>query len=458
VLTLRARLTLWYSGLLLAALLVFTVLVLWAEWRLQVSGTDRALDGVTLTASNMIAEEMGEHAQLAGAAREASGVVRAEGLMVMVFDQDGRALTDTPPALDLDEIRQLGGRPPRTMRGHDGSAWRVSLRRSQVNGHEYLLGAAASLDDEQRQWRALARDASIGLVVVMVIAGAGGWLLGRHGLRPLTSMALHAREITSDKPAIRLPVPASGDELTHVGESFNRVLDRLGHALEEQRRFMADASHELRTPVSTIRTAIDVTLSRPGRDAAEYREALESMVQQTARLARLVDDMLVLARADAGGYRAVFTDIDLGDLAADCVRELAILTEGRGVRLASHIARGTFIHADETLLRRLLVNLLSNAIAHTPDNGAIRVSAGISGDFCEIHVADSGAGIAPEDRERIFGRFVRLNPAREAGGSGLGLAIARWIAEVHGGTVWVAVSSSRGTTFTARFLHGDALA
>jgi signal transduction histidine kinase len=216
---------------------------------------------------------------------------------------------------------------------------------------------------------------------------------------------------------------------------------------------MADASHELRTPVSVVRTAAEVMLSRERRDEAEYREALAIVGGESRRLGRLVDDMLVLARADSGGYKAVFTDIDLGDLADECVRDLLVLANARDITLSSKVPRGIFVRGDDVLLRRLLVNLISNAIAYTPANGVIGVSSRIDGDFCELHVSDSGSGIPPEDRERIFSRFVRLNPAREAGGSGLGLAIARWIAEMHGGTLRVAESGPQGTTFIARLLH-----
>jgi heavy metal sensor kinase len=455
VLTLRWRLTLWYSGLLSAALLAFTVLVLWAQWRLQVTRTDGALDRLQQTASNIIAEEIGEHVALQAAAREAGMVAGSTGHDVVAFSSDRRPLTDLPPGLDAETLLRLSGAGPRTVRGRDNTFWRMSLAPAHVGGESFLLGVAVSLDSERRHWYALARMVIGGLSLVLAVAGLGGWLLGRHGLGPLTSMAMHAREITAETPEARLPVPPTGDELALVGDAFNRVLDRLGHALEQQRRFMADASHELRTPVSTMRTAIDVTLSRADRDAAEYREALETMLQQTARLARLVDDMLVLARADSGGYRAVFIDIDLGDLAEECVRDLAVLANARNIRLSSRVPRGTFLRGDDVLLRRLLVNLLSNAVAYTPDNGVIAVSSRIDGEFCEVQVSDSGSGIPPEDRERIFSRFVRLNPAREAGGSGLGLAIARWIAEIHGGTLRVADSGPKGTTFTARLLHRD---
>jgi len=459
VLTLRSRLTLWYVGLLTAALVAFTALVLWAQWRLQVTRTDEALARLRSTAANSIGEELEEGLSLEAAAREADEVASSDGHVVLIFTTDGRLLTSAPDRLDTQAVLTTTGPGPRTVRGRDGGVWRASLEPAHIRNASFLLGVAVTLEQERKEWWELAAVTGVGLSLVLCVAALGGWLLGRHGLRPLTAMASHARGIMPGTPDARLPVPPTGDELALVGESFNRVLERLGRALEQQRRFMADASHELRTPVSTMRTAIDVTLSRTDRDPLEYRDALETMLQQTARLSRLVDDMLVLARADSGGYPAVFTDIDLGDLAGECVRDLQVLAGARHIELSCAVPRATFARGDDVLLRRLLVNLISNAIAYTPQNGRITVSSQVDGEFCELHVSDSGSGIPPEDRERIFSRFVRLNPAREAGGSGLGLAIARWIAEMHGGSLRVAESGPQGTTFTARFPHGeDALA
>jgi two-component system OmpR family sensor kinase len=229
------------------------------------------------------------------------------------------------------------------------------------------------------------------------------------------------------------------------------VLDRLGSALSTQRRFMADASHELRTPVSIMRTAADVTLSRPARDEEEYREALGAVSQQASRLTRLVDDMLVLARADGGGYPMSMARVDLAVLSAETAHDLQPISCGRdvGVQVAMTAAE---IEGDETLLRRMIFNLLHNAIMYTPDGGTVRLTGGAVGSGVELKVSDTGPGIPPDARERVFERFVRLDPARGAGGSGLGLAIARWIAEVHGGTLGIDSSGPDGTTFVARFV------
>jgi signal transduction histidine kinase len=211
---------------------------------------------------------------------------------------------------------------------------------------------------------------------------------------------------------------------------------------------MADASHELRTPVSIMRTAADVTLSHDRRDEAEYRDALGVVAQQSSRLARLVDDMLVLARADAGGYPMMPAEVDLDALVGDCVRELTPRAAAKNIRVTSRL-EPISVTADEALLRRMFGNLLVNAVTYTPAGGAIDVTMAPRAGAVAVHIADTGPGIAAADRERIFERFVRLDPARGSGGAGLGLAIARWVAEAHGGRVDLISSGTEGSVFSA---------
>jgi heavy metal sensor kinase len=450
-LSLRARLTLWYAALLCLALILFTSLVLWAEWRVLLHQTDDGLSALSATTANSMAEEMGEHESLAPAAVVTEQVAKVPGHRIMVFDPAGHALSAASQSIMTGPDGVLFvAEGAHTVRTASGTPWRVVVRRAHAGNHMYVVAVATSLEGAVHQWRALLRASLIGLLLVMLLASAGGWWLGGHGLRPLTVMAAQARDMTATTADARLSVPAVHDELAHLAVAFNRVLDRLGTALADQRRFMADASHELRTPVSTIHTAAEVTLSRSDRDPAEYREALDVVSQQSSRLARLVDDMLVLARADAGGYHLVFADVDLGDLAAECVRGLTVLADRRQIALTCTVPRGAFMRGDESLLRRLLLNLLHNAIAYTPEGGRASVSLESSDRIYELRVSDTGRGIPPEDRERIFDRFVRLDSARSEGGSGLGLAISRWIAEAHGGTLRVAESSASGTVFVAR--------
>jgi heavy metal sensor kinase len=449
-LSLRTRLTAWYSVLLVLTVAVFSIAVLWLHWHLLLEQFDESLKSISATANNVIAEELAEVPDLDHAATEMAAVVRPTDDVVQVLDASGSPIHQNARSMPLPSGVNTAGFKggTRTLTGHDGRPWRVIVRPGSASGQRYLLAVGAPLHEVVEEWRALLTACLIGIPIVFLCAAAGGWWLGRHGLRPLTAMAAEAHAITAKTLDARLTVPPAGQELERVADSFNRVLDRLGNALSTQRRFMADASHELRTPVSIIRTAADVTLSQPERDESEYREALAAVSQQSSRLTRLVDDMLVLARADGGGYPVVLADVDLTDLVAGCVRELGGRADDRDIKVSTSL-EPVRIMADEALLRRMFGNLLNNALTYTPRGGSVNVSLARLQQAVELRVADTGPGIPPEDRERVFERFVRLDSARAAGGAGLGLAIARWVAEVHGGRVDVRSSGPEGTTFAA---------
>jgi heavy metal sensor kinase len=450
VLSLRARLTAWYSVLLLMALAFFTAAVLWINWRLMLAGFDETLTGVSVTADNLLREEVGELHDVRSAAAEMIEVVHQPDIAVAVFDGSGAALQAVSGELPIAGPGLNGANSMRSVRGLDGRPWRVATRPGSVEGHAFVIGVGAPLDGPLQEWWRLVRACAIGIPLALALAIAGGWWIGRHGLRPLERMSEESQAITARTPDARLSLPLAGRELDQVANAFNLVLERLGSALSTQRRFMADASHELRTPLSTMRTAADVTLSQPTREEAEYREALTVVAQQASRLTRLVDDMFILARADAGGYPLKPADVDLDDIVEDAVREFQPAAQAKRIDLRAS-ATPAPMRGDEALLRRMFANLLGNALTYTPAGGVVDVSLSHDSDGLVLRLRDTGAGIPDGERERVFERFVRLDPARAAGGAGLGLSIARWIAEVHGGSLHVESSGSEGTVFAARF-------
>jgi signal transduction histidine kinase len=267
----------------------------------------------------------------------------------------------------------------------------------------------------------------------------------------MTMMASQADTLTGRSTDFRLPGGGATDELGSLARAFNRLLDRLSATLRLQRQFMADASHELRTPVSVIQTAAEVTLQREERDDGEYRFALAVISEQSARLTRMVDDMLVLARADAGAYPLTPRLLYLEEIVAECVRAVSMIATAHSVALVTQLQADVSLTADDGLLRRLTMNLLDNAVQYTPTGGTVTVTVAADERLATIAVSDTGAGIPAADRERVFERFVRLDPARSGtSGAGLGLPIARWIAEAHGGTLTVEQNDAGGCRFIAR--------
>jgi len=445
-LSIRTRLTVWYSALLLLAMATFTATVLWVHWHLLLRQADESLEAFSIAAANVVSAELAEHATLEQAAHEMVNVVPHQDYDAGVIDADGVTMFGGVSEVMPQAIQASW--KVRTVYESSGRPWRVMRRPGGSDPQRFTVVMAMPLSVVEKQWRALVNACAAGIPVVLALAIGGGWLLGRHGLRPLARMAEQAREITAQTPDARIDVPSAGAELDDVAGSFNRVLERLNTALATQRRFMADASHELRTPVSIMRTAADVTLGQPHRDEAEYRDALTVVSQQSSRLARLVDDMLVLARADAGGYPIVSAEVDLDAVVGDCVRELTPRAAAKDIRVTSRL-EPISVTADEALLRRMFVNLLANAVTYTPPGGAIDVTMAPRPGAVAVHIADTGPGIAPVDRERVFERFVRLDPARAEGGAGLGLSIARWVAEAHGGHVDLLSSGPSGSVFSA---------
>ena len=281
--------------------------------------------------------------------------------------------------------------------------------------------------------------------LALLIAAAGGYLLARKSLAPVAAMSAKARAISATSLGERVAVANPADELGQLAVTLNALLERLEQSFDSQRRFMADASHELRTPVAILQGELDVTLSRDDRDAREYRDSLEIMRKSVQRLTRIVRDLFLLARGDAGQYPMRDERFYLDEVVAQTVQGFRTLASERGVAIAEEHEPDLVMRGDEDLVQRLVGNLVENAIKHVPSGGRVLVRSSAADGGLRIEVHDSGSGIAPELRERIFERFF----GADGGGAGLGLPIARWIAEAHGGRVWLDSSGSSGSVFVA---------
>jgi len=292
----------------------------------------------------------------------------------------------------------------------------------------------------------------VAIPLLILFAAVSGWFLAQRSLAPVGSMATHAAEITASNLHERLPV-SGGQELVQLARVINDLLDRLDRSFQQQRRFMADASHELRTPTAIVRTEADVTLSREHRGEAEYRESVRIMGDASRRMARIVDDLFLLARADAGHLVLRATPIYLEEVVDDVARSVRHIAERQKVAITLDDLVEAPVLGDADLLGRLVLNLLDNAIKHSPPGSTIHVSLTRHDEVFRVSVVDQGAGIPAESRDRVFERFFRVDEARtrEDGGhttgAGLGLAIARRIAEIHGGKLELTASRPGHTEF-----------
>ena len=446
-LSLRARLTWWYTLALLAVLLLCAAEVLWQQRRIGFRRVDRELAALTAALANIEQEELNEQDQAVTAATEATSTLASPGRALAILDAQGRELGARWNGFDP---RGLPAGTPASASvvtiGAGNGAWRVRVTPHAFGAQTLVLVAATPLSDVLREQREVQEAMVVGIPIVLLLAAAGGWWLASVGLRPITSMAGRAARIPPNGLE-DLGQTERTDELGQLATAFNGLVARLRAALQTQRQFMADASHELRTPVSIVRATSDVMLSREHRDEAEYREAIAIVGGQSQRLGRLVEDMLVLARADAGGYPLRPVDLYLDEVVDDCRRAVDVLATERGVTIRSAGASDIAYRGDEDLLRRLMLNVLQNAVQHTPAGGSVGVDIRADAAAVRIRVSNDGAGIAAADQDRIFDRFVQLDAARHGQGTGLGLPIARWIAEAHLGTLVLERSDSHGSTF-----------
>ena len=289
----------------------------------------------------------------------------------------------------------------------------------------------------------------LAIPAALLVAGIGGLLLARKSLAPVAAMTEQAESIGARNLHERLEVTNSRDELGRLATVLNNLLSRLDRSFESLRQFTADASHELRTPLSIIRGEAEVALSQ-NRDEAEYRESLAIVQDEARRLSRMVDDMLALARAEDGRQGLKVEEFYLNDLVEDCVKSSQVLALPKAISLTFEPATDITFQGDEFLIRRMIVNLLDNAIKYTPSAGHVSVRLTNKDSSVEIAVADTGIGIPADATDRIFERFYRAGRARSRsdGGSGLGLSIAKWVAEAHNGSIELNSRPGSGSTFT----------
>jgi heavy metal sensor kinase len=283
----------------------------------------------------------------------------------------------------------------------------------------------------------------------LLLAGGGGWLLARRALRPVDRMAETARRISAEQLAARLEDRGANDELSRLAQTLNEMLGRLDTSFRQIRQFSADASHELQTPLTILKGEIEVALRMP-RTPEEYQRILKSALEEIDRVARLVEGLLLLARADAGVLRMDLQPVDLAQLVEDVYGQAKVLADRRKITLLLGVMEPLSIRGDYERLRQVLLNLVDNGIKYTPSGGRVTLSLQRDGEWASLRVTDTGIGLSPGDQEKIFERFYRSaeDRSRGEGGAGLGLCIARSIAEAHGGKIQVESTPGLGSTFT----------
>jgi two-component system, OmpR family, sensor kinase len=450
-LSIRARLALWYAA---SALVVFLVFAIALRGTVRATLRREFATGITSSASaiqSFFRIEMAEYRDTrATIAHIANEVVFPDRIVEFVTPLGALAA-------------RAGSDPSRTTPVGDSARpvsaplHRVELALDSITAPGWRLRVYASAAPLERSLRRIDAWMLVGIPLGVLLAGASGWWLAGRTLRPVGAMAEAATRMAADRrdgshtSPPRLPIDNPSDELGRLGLRFNALLDEVDGLLSQQRRFLADAAHELRTPVARMLGTVDLSLLDAG-DAPTQHDALVRVRRDLDRTARLVDELLQLARADAAGIvhpEPTFLD----DVVMDAVRAFQPLAEQRGVRLSFATIDEAPVVIDRVQVDRLVGILLDNAIRYTRAPGTVEVSVTRTGGDARLAVADAGIGISDADRTRIFERFFRGAGAREMSpdGSGLGLAIADWIARAHGAALQLESVPSGGTRASVTF-------
>jgi len=471
--SIRTRLSAWYAGAFALLLSVFAL----AGYAFLQHTTQARIDEYLAETAGAVAGAM-EFERVSGKPFETitDDVLeefRLRDIAVTVLDRQTNRMSmvdlvarrrSTPPrthaAQQLPDLRTILARTkpgdPTTFATGSGDSGpvRVVALPYRLGRRDIVIGAARSLESQETTLREARYALGLGIPLMLIVATAGGSLLARKSLEPVSAIAEQAARISATSLHERVAVPNPRDELGRLAAVLNDLLGRLDSSFDEQRRLMADASHELRTPVAIISGEAELALSKDTRSTAELRDSLERVRAESDRLKQIVDDLFLLARAESGDPIMVPREVYLGEVAADSVRAVRSLAERKHVALAFTGSEDLPFRGDEALLRRLFVNLLDNAIKYTPPGGDVTLSAQRQNGYYLVTVADTGPGIPPEAQPHIFDRFYRSDRDRRASatsGAGLGLAIASWVAQTHGGSVSLESSNSSGSRFAVRF-------
>lgn len=400
----RLRLTLWYAGVLALSLVVFALVIYYAAATTFHERQDESLRSTAQTVASAYVEEMGETQSLTKAGEVVLVELTFPNRYVQIIDSNGYPIASS---------KNLSGTlltiPPGTAGFVTIDGLRVAVVPVSTDPSLGFAAVAEPLSVLEEGLGQLRRDFFAGVPLVLLLASLGGYILARKSLAPIAAM------------------------------------------ISEQQRFIADASHELRTPLAVLRGETEVALGKT-RTVEEYQESLTLIQEEAERLSRIVEDLFILARQPIELPTAVIKEsVSLTEVAKECARAAQVLAVRKGVRLKlENDSTSIALNADEELIKRMILNLLDNAVKYTPEGGEISLALARQNGNAQIVVRDSGIGIPESDQQRVFDRFYRVDKARSRaqGGAGLGLAIVRCIVEAHGGKIQIESAAHHGTTFT----------
>ncbi len=457
--SIRFRMALWYAALLAGALALFgAATYLGLQRYLQKSLEEslikqaRSIGDVLLVNINQSGEDYVDNEITEHYSPEINGrfirVTRANGRQIYVSGPPKEGTFD--PALVAAPRLPVTREFTREVEISDGHELLLhGLPYRAGDGAQFLIEVAAPYNQIESVLRGLLLTFALGLPLIVALAIGGGYLLMRGALRPVDEIRQKAAQITSRNLSERLPVVHTGDELERLATDLNRMIARLEESFQQINRFSADASHELRTPLTVLQGELEAIAQKGQNLPEDVRDTIGSALEETQRLAKIVENLLAISRLEAGEARVQPVRLDFADLARTTADQMKLLAEEKRISLTSDGADPVEVEADPSRLKQVVVNLLDNAIKYTPEGGNVSISVTRRDHRAVLEVADTGLGISANDLPHIFDRFYRADKARsrQMGGTGLGLSIVRSICQAHGGQVTVNSAEGRGSRF-----------
>jgi signal transduction histidine kinase len=424
----RWRLTLMFAAVM-AALLAGLIFFLYFHFRSDLDyNIDQSLSARAQDIAGLVRQQ--DAAQTRGALGQ---LPTTPNNVIQVLDQSGHVLGASagfsrPPLLRVDELPDQGAGSKLIQRGTSLRLYALPLPDDRK-----IVVVGVSLAERDAALDKLDNDLAIGVPPALLLATLAAYMLAAAALRPVERMRQRAATISTDEISTRLPLPDSNDEIRRLGETLNRMLDRLEEGLNHERMFVANASHELRMPLAVLKAELEVSLRERGGEQA-LRSAMASAAEETDRMIKLAEDLLLLARAEDGTLPIDPHDLAVEELLVELAARFSPVLEraGRSLEIdVSSVPSGTAVHADAERVEQAVANLVDNTLRYGA--GPATLSARLATGAVEIHLTDHGPGFGEQFLPHAFDRFSRADPARSRGGVGLGLAIVRTIAQAHGG-------------------------
>jgi two-component system, OmpR family, sensor kinase len=455
-LPIKARLTVWYLTLLSVILVAFGAFLFFRLRTDLVHGVDQSLESraAQITLGYQGGDQNFQDVSDASLRNVASAETAAQRLSPAgtVLDATGDPAVTDQPMIDAQGIAAaVHGRSvlATVVLGSEGEPFRVLALRIPNVSQTSVLVVASSLEDVDSSIHRLLILFATGIPVALLLAVLGGWLIARKALQPVARMTAEAQQIRADRLEDRIAIPPTDDEIQRLARTLNDMLGRLQEGVESQRRFVADASHDMRTPLTVMASEIDVGLETHRLGEKGARELLVSNREQVEWMARMIDNLLTLASIEGGQLELLRSPTDLQALASEVIARLGSLVDTTGVQISAN-GGSAWVIGDPDRLSQVLTNLVENALKYAGAGAQVRLLTWQRDGEAGFTVSDTGPGIPPESVPHLFDRFFRVDAARSSArqGSGLGLAICREIVRAHGGRIWVDSPEGGGSSFS----------